>query len=58
VERRWRHPFARRSRSGGYLDSSLTDSTIAFLTDLSTRYGVAPKPGAFRAVSGTESRLF
>jgi multiple sugar transport system substrate-binding protein len=46
------------TRSLGYLDSPATDSTIAFLTDLPTRYGVAPKPNSFRAVSGAESRLF
>ena len=46
------------TRATGYLDSPETDSTVAFLTALPTAYGVAPRPNAFRAVSGTETRLF
>jgi multiple sugar transport system substrate-binding protein len=46
------------TRAGGYLDSPQTDSTIRWLTDLPTAFGVAPRPEAFRAVTGVESRLF
>ena len=46
------------TRASGYLNSPRTDSTIAFLTDLPGRHGVAPRPNAFRAVSGNEQRLF
>lgn len=46
------------TRATGYLNSPQTDSTIRFLTDLPTRYGVAPRPNAFRAVTGKETRLF
>ena len=46
------------SRASGYLDSPRTDSTLRFLTSLPTTFGVAPRPNAFRAVSGTETRLF
>jgi multiple sugar transport system substrate-binding protein len=42
----------------GALDSPATDSAISFLTGLDTREHVAPKPNAFRAVSGMETRLF
>jgi len=46
------------ARATGYLNSPQTDSTVAFLTALPTTLGVAPRPNAFRAVSGTETRLF
>ena len=46
------------TRATGYLNSPQTDSTVAFLTALPLAYGVAPRPNAFRAVSGTETRLF
>ena len=45
-------------RASGWLDAPAADSTILFLTDLPAAGGVAPRPNAFRAVSGTEQRLF
>lgn len=45
-------------RATGALNSPVTDSTIDFLTGLTTREHVAPRPTAFRAVSGAETRLF
>ena len=45
-------------RATGALDSPASIRALEFLTALVTTYGVAPKPNAFRAVSGTETRLF
>ncbi|MFN8579778.1 MAG: sugar ABC transporter substrate-binding protein [Gemmatimonadaceae bacterium] len=42
----------------GALDTPATDSALSFLTGLSVREGVAPRPNAFRAVTGNETRLF
>ncbi|MFN8574541.1 MAG: sugar ABC transporter substrate-binding protein [Gemmatimonadaceae bacterium] len=42
----------------GALDSPATDSALSFLTGLVVRQRVAPKPNAFRAVTGNETRLF
>ncbi len=48
-----------RSASGpGALDSKETIAALEFLTSLVTRDSVAPKPEAFRAVTGNETRLF
>ena len=44
-------------RATGVLDAPATDSALSFLTSL-VRLGVAPRPNAFRAVSGNETRLF
>src|SRR4029079_8984419 len=44
-------------RASGVLDASATDSALSFLTNL-VRLGVAPRPNAFRAVTGNETRLF
>lgn len=44
-------------RASGALDGKEAVDAIAFLASL-PRLGVAPKPNAFRAVSGIESRLF
>lgn len=41
----------------GALDAAASDSALSFLTNL-VRMGVAPRPNAFRAVSGNETRLF
>ncbi|MFN2398919.1 MAG: sugar ABC transporter substrate-binding protein [Gemmatimonadaceae bacterium] len=46
------------SRASDFLNSPATDSVISFLTSLPTSQGVAPRPNAFRAVSGSEVRLF
>lgn len=46
------------TRASGTLDSRETRATLDFLTALPTRLGVAPKPNAFRQVSGNETRLF
>jgi multiple sugar transport system substrate-binding protein len=45
-------------RASGFLDGAPTRETLRFLTDLPTTAGVAPRPNAFRAVSGNETRLF
>lgn len=46
------------TRASGALDSPETVAAITFLTDLVTRHKVAPRPNAFRAVTGNENRLF
>lgn len=45
-------------RASGSLDSPATISSLEFLTSLVLTHGVAPRPNAFRAVTGNESRLF
>jgi len=45
-------------RATGALDSPETVRALEFLTSLSTTHRVAPRPNAFRAVSGNETRLF
>jgi len=45
-------------RATGTLDSPRTIAALDFLTSLATTHRVAPRPNAFRAVSGNESRLF
>ncbi|MBL8983995.1 MAG: sugar ABC transporter substrate-binding protein [Gemmatimonadetes bacterium] len=45
-------------RASGALDSPATISSLEFLTSLVLTHGVAPRPNAFRAVTGNESRLF
>ncbi|MBV6523006.1 MAG: putative ABC transporter substrate-binding protein YesO [Gemmatimonadaceae bacterium] len=45
------------TRASGALDTPATDSALTALTNL-VRYNVAPRPNAFRAVSGNETRLF
>jgi multiple sugar transport system substrate-binding protein len=42
----------------GALDAPATIGALEFLTALATTHGVAPRPNAFRAVSGNETRLF
>ncbi|MEP7344730.1 MAG: sugar ABC transporter substrate-binding protein [Gemmatimonadaceae bacterium] len=44
-------------RATGALDSPATDSALIALTNL-VKFNVAPRPNAFRAVSGNETRLF
>ncbi len=44
-------------RASGALDSPATDSALTALTNL-VKLNVAPRPNAFRAVSGNETRLF
>lgn len=46
-----------RSASGA-LDAPATVAALEFLTSLTTTHGVAPRPNAFRAVTGNETRLF
>jgi multiple sugar transport system substrate-binding protein len=46
-----------RSASGA-LDSEASIAALDFLTGLVVRDGVAPRPNAFRAVTGNETRLF
>jgi len=46
------------TRASGYLDSPQTDSVVRFLASLPRELGVAPRPNAFRAATGTEERLF
>jgi multiple sugar transport system substrate-binding protein len=46
------------TRASGFLDARDTRATLDFLTSLPTRLGVAPKPNAFRQVTGNETRLF
>lgn len=45
-------------RATGALDSPTTVASLDFLTGLVLRDSVAPRPNAFRAVSGNETRLF
>ncbi|MEO6443942.1 MAG: sugar ABC transporter substrate-binding protein [Gemmatimonadaceae bacterium] len=45
-------------RATGALDSPASIHALEFLTSLVTSQRVAPRPNAFRAVSGTETRLF
>ena len=45
-------------RATGALDAPRTVAALTFLTSLVTRDSVAPRPNAFRAVSGNETRLF
>lgn len=45
-------------RATGALDAPATVAALDFLTSLATRHRVAPRPNAFRAVSGNETRLF
>ena len=45
-------------RATGALDSPQSIAALDFLTGLVTRSAVAPRPAAFRAVTGNESRLF
>ncbi|MBL8959091.1 MAG: sugar ABC transporter substrate-binding protein [Gemmatimonadetes bacterium] len=45
-------------RASGALDSPETIAALEFLTSLVLTHGVAPRPNAFRAVTGNESRLF
>ncbi len=45
-------------RATGYLDGEPTIAALEFLTSLVLTHGVAPRPNAFRAVTGNESRLF
>lgn len=45
-------------RATGALDSPATVGALEFLTALVTTHKVAPRPNAFRAVSGNETRLF
>lgn len=42
----------------GALDAPATIRALEFLTSLAIVHKVAPRPNAFRAVSGTETRLF
>lgn len=42
----------------GALDAPATIAALEFLTALATTHKVAPRPNAFRAVSGNETRLF
>ncbi len=44
--------------ASGSLDSPQTVAALEFLTSLVTEHRVAPRPNAFRAVTGNESRLF
>jgi multiple sugar transport system substrate-binding protein len=44
--------------ASGALDSPSTIAALDFLTSLVTTHRVAPRPNAFRAVTGNESRLF
>lgn len=46
------------TRASGSLDDPRTVAALAFLTDLVTTHRVAPRPNAFRAVTGNEARLF
>ena len=45
-------------RATGALDAPETVAALDFLTSLVTRDSVAPRPNAFRAVTGNETRLF
>lgn len=45
-------------RASGALDAPATVRTLEFLTALAIVHRVAPRPNAFRAVSGNETRLF
>ena len=45
-------------RSTGTLDAPAAVRSLEFLTSLATVHRVAPRPNAFRAVSGNETRLF
>ena len=45
-------------RSTGTLDAPASVRALDFLTSLATTHRVAPRPNAFRAVSGNETRLF
>lgn len=45
-------------RASGALDAPATVRALEFLTSLATEHKVAPRPNAFRAVSGNETRLF
>ncbi len=45
-------------RATGALDAPETVRALEFLTALATVHRVAPRPNAFRAVSGNETRLF
>ena len=45
-------------RASGALDAPATVRTLGFLTSLAVEHKVAPRPNAFRAVSGNETRLF
>lgn len=45
-------------RATGALDGPATIAALEFLTSLVTTHRVAPPPNAFRAVSGSEARLF
>jgi multiple sugar transport system substrate-binding protein len=44
--------------ASGALDSPASLEALTFLTSLATVEGVSPRPNAFRAVSGNETRLF
>lgn len=44
--------------ASGALDAPATIAALDFLTALATTHAVAPRPNAFRAVSGNETRLF
>jgi multiple sugar transport system substrate-binding protein len=46
------------TQASGALDSPQTIAALELLTSLVTVHGVAPRPNAFRAVTGNESRLF
>ena len=46
------------SRASGALDSPETIAALDLLTSLVTVHQVAPRPNAFRAVTGNEARLF
>jgi multiple sugar transport system substrate-binding protein len=45
-------------RASGALDGPATVAALEFLTSLVLEHRVAPRPNAFRAVTGNESRLF
>lgn len=45
-------------RASGALDTPASIASLDFLTSLVVRHGVAPRPNAFRAVTGNEARLF
>ncbi|MBK8249556.1 MAG: sugar ABC transporter substrate-binding protein [Gemmatimonadetes bacterium] len=45
-------------RASGALDSPKSIASLEFLTSLVLTHRVAPRPNAFRAVTGNESRLF
>ena len=46
------------SRASGTLDAPASVRALEFLTALAVVHKVAPRPNAFRAVSGNETRLF